>query len=83
MGIVDAKWPLSPRPDDSPAWETRAPDRKERFDQIMAVYAAMIECLDRSTGMLVDGLKERGLLDNTLIIFLSDNGGNAEGGPPE
>jgi arylsulfatase len=41
----------------------------------------MLESLDRSTGLLVDGLKERGLLDNTLIIFLSDNGGNAEGGP--
>ena len=82
MGIVDPQWPLSPRPDDSPAWETRAPDRQKRFDDIMSVYAAMIECLDRSTGRLVAGLKERGLLDNTLIIFLSDNGGNAEGGPP-
>ncbi len=82
MGIIDAKWTLSPRPEDSPAWDTREPDKKERFDNIMAVYAAMIECLDRSTGMLVDGLKERGLLDNTLIVFLSDNGGNAEGGPP-
>jgi arylsulfatase len=82
MGIIDAKWPHAPRPEDSPAWDTREPDRKNRFDEIMAVYAAMIECLDRSTGLLVDGLKERGLLDNTLIIFLSDNGGNAEGGPP-
>ena len=81
MGIVDARWPLSPRPDDSPAWDTLAPDKQERFDQIMAVYAAMVESLDRSTGLIVDGLKERGLLDNTLIIFLSDNGGNAEGGP--
>jgi arylsulfatase len=81
MGIVDAKWPLSPRPDDSPAWDTRAPDRKKRFDEMMATYAAMIECLDRSTGRLVAGLKERGMLDDTLIVFLSDNGGNAEGGP--
>ncbi len=48
---------------------------------MMATYAAMIECLDRSTGRLVAGLKLRGLLDDTLILFLSDNGGNAEGGP--
>ena len=48
---------------------------------MMATYAAMIECLDRSTGRLIAGLKERGELDNTLIVFLSDNGGNAEGGP--
>ena len=81
MGIVDPRWPLSPRPDDSPAWDTRAPDRQKRFDEMMATYAAMIECLDRSTGRLVAGLKERGVLDDTLILFLSDNGGNAEGGP--
>src|SRR3954465_14725641 len=48
----------------------------------MATYAAMIECLDHSMGKLVAGLKERGELDNTLILFLSDNGGNAEGGAP-
>jgi arylsulfatase len=82
MGIVDAKWPLSPRPDDSPAWETRPDDRKRRFDEIMSVYAAMVECIDRSVGRLVAGLKDRGVLDDTLIVFLSDNGGNAEGGPP-
>lgn len=82
MGIVDAKWPLSPRPDDSPAWDTREPDRKKRFDEIMSVYAAMVECIDRAIGTLVAGLKQRGILDNTLIVFLSDNGGNAEGGPP-
>ncbi len=81
LGIVDPRWPLSPRPDDSPAWETRAPNRKDRFDAIMSVYAAMIECIDRSVGKLVAGLKERGELDNTLIVFLSDNGGNAETGP--
>lgn len=81
MGIVAADQPLSPRPPESPAWDTRAVDRQERFDEMMATYAAMIECLDRSMGTLVAGLEARGLLDDTLIIFLADNGGNAEGGP--
>ncbi len=81
MGIVDAAWPLTPRPEESPAWDTLTSGQQEQYDEIMAVYAAMTDCLDRSVGHLVDGLKQRGLLDNTLILFLSDNGGNAEGGP--
>lgn len=81
MGLVDPRWPLAPRPADSPAWETRAPDRQKRFDEIMAVYAAMIDRIDFAMGTLVEGLRKRGVLDNTLILFLSDNGGNAEGGP--
>ena len=82
LGIIDKSWPLAPRPPQSPAWDTREPDRKERFDQMMAAYAAMIDRIDLAMGTLMDGLKERGELDNTLILFLSDNGGNAEGGPP-
>jgi arylsulfatase len=82
MGLVDPRWPLAPRPAETPAWESRTPEQQKRFDEIMAVYAAMVECLDRSMGRLVDGLKQRGLLDDTLILVLSDNGGNAEGGPP-
>ena len=63
---ASSRWGLSIRsgrcrrgPTIRPAWETRAPDRQKRFDDIMSVYAAMIECLDRSTGRLVAGLKER------------------------
>jgi arylsulfatase len=47
----------------------------------MATYAAMVDRIDFAMGTLVDGLKKRGLFDNTLLLFLSDNGGNAEGGP--
>jgi arylsulfatase len=81
LGIIDPQWPLAPRPPESPAWDTREPDRKKRFDEMMAVYAAMIDRIDAAMGELVAGLKERGELDNTLILFLSDNGGNAEGSP--
>ena len=83
MGLVDVKWPLAPRPADSPAWDTREPERKQRFVEMMAVYAAMIDRIDHAMGTLVAGLKSRGVLDNTLILFMSDNGGNAEGGSPE
>ena len=81
LGIVDPKWPLAPRPADVAAWDSLSAAEQDRFDNIMAVYAAMIDCIDQSVGRMVAGLKERGLLDNTLILFMSDNGGNAEGGP--
>jgi arylsulfatase A-like enzyme len=81
MGLIDARWPLSPRAAESPAWDSLSDEERERFDHLMSVYAAMIEAIDTSVGTLVKGLQARGALDNTLILFLSDNGGNAESGP--
>lgn len=82
LGVIDPKWSLAPRPPESPAWDSITAEQKDRFDQMMAVYVAMIDRIDVAMGTLVAGLKERGELDNTLILFLHDNGGNAEGGPP-
>ncbi len=81
MGLIDPCWPLSPLAENTPPWEKVPEAERDRFDQIMAIYAAMIFAIDRSVGTLVDGLKQRGVLDNTVIFFLSDNGGNAESGP--
>ena len=46
----------------------------------MAIYAAVMHRLDLAIGNLVAGLKERGVLDDTLIFFLSNNGSSDEGG---
>jgi arylsulfatase len=81
MGIIDKSWPLSPRPSEVKAWDSLAPERKEHFDHIMSIYAACVYHMDKEVGVLVDGLAKRGVLDNTLIMLMSDNGGNYESGP--
>jgi arylsulfatase A-like enzyme len=81
LGVIGPNWTLAPRPPEVPAWASQPAETQKRFGEIMAVYAAMIERIDLAMGALVDGLERRGVLDNTAIIFLSDNGGNAEGGP--
>lgn len=79
-GLIDNSWKLEPRPDAVPAWDSLSQQQKVRYDDMMAIYAAMIVEIDKSVGDLVAALKQRGELDNTLILFLSDNGGNAEAG---
>ncbi|WP_394794714.1 arylsulfatase [Armatimonas sp.] len=81
LGLASKGWTLSPRPDAIKAWESLSETEKDRFDHMMATYAACVWHMDKAIGTLVSALKERGELDNTLILFMSDNGGNAEGGP--
>ncbi len=81
LGIVDKAWPLAPRPDAVKAWDSLSADEQDRFDHMMAIYAACVNHMDAAVGRLVAALKQRGVLDNTLILFMADNGGNAESGP--
>ncbi len=74
LGIVDKESPLSPRPEDIKAWDSLTSEEQDRFDHIMAIYAACVDHMDRAVGRLVGDLRQRGVLDNTLILFLSDNG---------
>ena len=74
--ILDEKWPISPRDVDAPAWETVA--EKEWEALRMAVFAAQIDRMDQGIGKVLDAVKETGDEENTLVMFLSDNGGCAE-----
>ncbi len=59
-----------------PKWSTLSAEKKAEMARDMEVYAAMIEYLDMSIGRLLDYLKQQGMYDNSLIIFMSDNGAN-------
>ena len=76
MGILSDRWDISPRDDNAPAWQDTPNHRWE--DRRMAVYAAMLEEMDRGIGRVRAALAEHGLSDNTLILFMSDNGGSPE-----
>jgi arylsulfatase len=77
MGMVDpATSPISPRINPDLSWEDNTD--KEWDARAMAVHAAMIDRMDQGIGRIIEALKDRGELDNTLIIFLSDNGASPE-----
>ncbi len=76
MGLVDAKWPMSPRDDRVPTWEDAAD--KEWQQRRMEVYAAQVDSMDQAIGRILDSLTAKGYLENTLVLFLADNGGCAE-----
>ena len=65
----------------NPAWDSLPADRRADLAQRMAVFAGMVTGMDRNIGRLIADLRASGQLDNTLILFLSDNGACAEWEP--
>lgn len=63
-----------------PAWDSLSDQQRDDLDAIMAAYAGCIDSIDQNVGRLMDHLNRLGRLDNTLILFLSDNGACQEGG---
>ncbi|MDZ7684486.1 MAG: arylsulfatase [Gammaproteobacteria bacterium] len=66
---------------DIPKWDALTAEQQAIFARYMEVYAAMVSSIDRSVGQLRDYLVDTGQWDNTLFLFLSDNGASQEGGP--
>ena len=78
MGILEESWALSPRDEEIPPWEEVTD--KEKRDRLFAIYAAMIYRLDIGIGQIMDELEAQGKLENTLVMFVSDNGASSEYG---
>lgn len=72
MGIIGPKHQLTPRA--AKAWEELSDEEKDAEDLKMAVYAAMIDRVDQNLGRLFATVRQLGEWDNTLILFLTDNG---------
>jgi arylsulfatase A-like enzyme len=74
MGLVGKDTVSFPRLPKIPAWETLTPEQQKLSARKMEIYAAMLANMDFHIGRVLDHLKSIGKLDNTVVIFLSDNG---------
>ena len=82
LGVVPANAKLTPRPTQIPAWDSLTPERKKIASRLMEIYAGYLAQTDSEVGRLVDAVKELGVLDNTLFIYIvGDNGASGEGTP--
>lgn len=79
MGLLDSKWELSERDERVRAWNALSQLEKDSVAYRMAVYAAQVHSIDENVGRLVQLLKDQGEYENTIILFLSDNGASPEG----
>jgi arylsulfatase len=77
-GIIPADAILPPRNEAITPWVDLSADEQRHEARKMELYASMVENLDHHVGRLVEFLKSRGLYENTLIVFMSDNGPAAE-----
>ncbi len=75
-GILHGGWKLSPRDPTQPPWPVA--EHKAWLLRCMEVYAAQVDRMDQGIGRIVAALERHGRLDDTVIVFLSDNGACAE-----
>lgn len=76
LGLFEEAWELPPPDPEVTPWN--AADAHDWQDRRMAVYAAMVEIMDRGIGRIIQALEDEDARENTIIMFLSDNGGCAE-----
>ena len=80
LGLVPPGTRLANSDPRVPLWDDTDPEDRPLFARHMETYAAMLDCVDQTVGRLVSFLEDLGELDNTILIFSSDNGGTDAGG---
>ena len=81
LGIVRAGAPLPEQPPWIPCWRDLPDGDRRLYARMMEVYAGFLAHTDHQIGRVLGFLRERALLDDTLVLLISDNGASAEGGP--
>jgi arylsulfatase A-like enzyme len=81
LGIIPEGTSLAPPNPGVPAWEELSDAQRRFAAQLQEAFAAMLEHTDAQIGRLVSFLEERALLEDALVMVLSDNGASREGGP--
>ncbi|GAA1055070.1 arylsulfatase [Agromyces luteolus] len=81
LGLVPADAELSRHDPDVQQWDSLSDDERRLYARMMEVFAGFLEHTDHQIGRLLAFLEELGVLDDTLIMLISDNGASAEGGP--
>jgi arylsulfatase A-like enzyme len=76
QGILSPEWEITARDVSAQAWGDV--EAKDWEDLRMAVYAAQVDRMDQGVGRITGKLQELGITEDTLVLFLSDNGGCAE-----
>lgn len=79
LGILDRCAKLSPPDNKIAEWNFLSEETKDSLDLEMAVYAAQVDCMDQGIGRIIKKLKQTNQWNNTVIFFLSDNGGQGNG----
>jgi arylsulfatase len=81
LGVIPADAKLTPRPQGLPAWDSLGLDQKKFASRLMEAYAGYLAHTDAQVGRVAQALKDMGLFDNTLFIYIvGDNGASGEGG---
>lgn len=74
QGVMRPEWKLPLRPGTVPAWDSLTEEEQDFEDARMAVYAAMVDRMDQAIGRVLETVRKHGEEENTLVVFLSDNG---------
>ena len=81
LGVVPEGTQLAPRNPGVDAWDDLPQNQQQLACRLQEAFAAFLDHTDDQIGRLVDGLRDLGQLDNTVMIVLADNGASQEGGP--